>query len=189
MPQEQIDAVRREMRRDLAIARELPSAAGLALAVRGLLAPLHSALVSETRIYVLKGRKVVTVLVVEPEMLALADDLIEQSEKGSGIFSTDGQRSSDTFTCALQDDAVPGLKSLSIPNGCLEVFEAAWKCDRYHHDFAPQLARLRRRSYTIDRTVFLRHTSLSPETASVCYAHGNFRFAVLDGRMVACVVV
>lgn len=189
LPQWRIDGVRREMQQDLAGARELSPAAGLALTVRGRIAPNHTALAKDTRIYVLKGRKVLTMFDADPDTLALADELSEQSEQGSGVFGPSGGYDPDTLACPPQHDAARGLGSLTIPRSFLEVLAGEWGCLPEHNEFGPRLARLRRRAQAVNPGLFRKDTDVEPDAAWCCYRYDYFRFAVANGTMAVCVVV
>ncbi|MEK7073248.1 MAG: hypothetical protein AAB974_02300 [Patescibacteria group bacterium] len=189
MQQRQIDAVRWNIRRDLEHAQTLPSAGELVLMRHGMLKPNMKALVSDTRVYVVKGRKVLTVYDVDSETLALANELAEQSGEGSGIFSPSGGHYPETLKCPPQDDAVRALNSLTIPRNILEVLTGEWRCPSGHNEFVSQLARLRRCAQAINPGLFRKDTDVEPDAAWICFRHDYLRFAVVNGTMAVCVVV
>lgn len=185
--QRQIDAVRWNIQRDLELAHALSPAAVLVCISRGLLEPNVKALVSDTRIYLVKGRKVLTMYEVDSATLALADELAEQSAENGGFISPSGGYCPETLTCPSQDDAVRGLGSLTIPRHVLEVLAEAWGCMPSHKSFASALARLRRCAQRINPSLFRKDTFTEPDVTWICFRHKDLRFAVVDETMVACI--
>ncbi len=189
MHQRQIDAIRWNIRRDLEHAQALPPAAELALMRRGMFEPNVKALVADTRVYLLKGRKVLTMFEVDPDALALADELAEQSEESSGIFRSSEACCPEALTCPSQNDAVRGLSSLTISRHVLGVLTGAWDCTPGHHDFASRLVRLRRCAQRINPRLFRQDADVEPDAAWTCFRHEYLRFAVAGETMVACIVI
>lgn len=186
--QRQIDGVRWNILRDLAHAQALPLAAVFAI-IRRALEPNVQALVSDTRVYLVKGRKVLTMYEIDPETLALANELVEQSEEGSGIFSPSEACCPEKLACPSQENAVRGLSSLTIPRNILEVLGGVWECMPGHHDFEQRLARLRQYAQRINPRLFRKDSFVEPDAAWTCFRHEYLRFAVADETMVACIVI